>query len=97
MEASSTIELTLTEALLAEVDALAERWGATRAQIIEVALHSFASDELEQGSLQLGGQDLQRFIQTGIDAADRGDFVSHEEVVAWFAERKAKRLSIAAE
>jgi predicted transcriptional regulator len=45
--------------------------------VIQQAIRRYVDAEL----------DLLDFIQVGIDAADRGDLVSQEDMEAWFASR----------
>jgi predicted transcriptional regulator len=63
-----------------ELDALAKNQQRNRSFLINEALNNYL--------------DLQRWqiehIQKGLDAADRGEFVSNEEMKAKFAELKAR-------
>jgi predicted transcriptional regulator len=63
--------------LSGQLDQLAERLDRSRAWVIQQAIRRYVSAEI----------DLLDFVQIGIDAADRGDFVSQEDMEAWFASR----------
>ncbi len=73
----------------AEIDAetykvlhgLAEAAGQSDAVFVADTIERFAKAEAE----------WQAFVQEGIDAADRGDVVSHEEMERWLEERIAAR------
>lgn len=59
------------------VDRLAAAQGRSRADFAAEAIRRIAESEA----------DFMAFVQMGIDAIDRGDVVSHEEVMAGLAER----------
>lgn len=67
---------------------IAARQQRSRAWIVQKAIERYVAEEAE----------FLRFVQVGVDSADRGDLVSQEEMEHWFEARKASRaLRIAAE
>jgi predicted transcriptional regulator len=67
---------------------IAARQQRSRAWIVQKAVERYVAEETE----------FLRFVQVGVDSADRGDLVSQEEMERWFEARKASRaLRIAAE
>jgi predicted transcriptional regulator len=82
--ASSVITTRLDSETLALVDRLAKARGRSRSWFAAQAIKRAAEAEAE----------FDAFVQVGIDAADRGDVISHEEVMAmldgWIAELKAE-------
>lgn len=82
--ASSVITTRLDPETLALVDRLSKAQGRSRSWFAAQAIKRAAEAEAE----------YQAFIQVGVDAADRGDVVPHEEVMAmldgWIADLKAK-------
>lgn len=60
------------------LDKLAARLGRSRAWVVEQAIKRYVEEELEYLA----------FIQVGIDAADRGELVSQEDMEAWFENRR---------
>ncbi len=63
------------------VDRLAAAQGRSRADFAAEAIRRIAESEA----------DFMAFMQVGIDATDRGELVSNEEVMARLAEREAHR------
>ena len=55
-------------------------------------------EELEEFHFKEPGEDpeydawFREQVQIGIDEADRGELIPHEEMVKWFAEQKAELL-----
>ncbi|OYY76661.1 MAG: hypothetical protein B7Y43_14090 [Sphingomonas sp. 28-62-20] len=72
MKNEAAITASVDAETLALVDRLALAKGMTGAQYAAEAIRRVAESD----------DDLHAFIQVGIDAADRGEFVSHEEVMA---------------
>jgi predicted transcriptional regulator len=72
MGASTRITAELDTDTMAIVDSLAASKGITGAEFAAEAIRRVAESEA----------DYRAFIQVGIDAADRGDVVSHEVVMA---------------
>lgn len=72
MSASLRITAELDTDTMAIVDSLAASKGITGAEFAAEAIRWVAESEA----------DYRAFIQVGIDAADRGDVVSHEQVMA---------------
>ena len=67
-----TITASIDAETLAIVEQLAEERGITSADYAAEAVRRIAESEA----------DFRAFIQVGIDAADRGDLIPHEEVMA---------------
>jgi len=77
---SAVITARLDPDTLALVDRLAEAQGRTRASFAAEAIRRVAESEA----------DFMAFVQVGIDAADRGDMIPHEEVMAQLEARMEK-------
>jgi predicted transcriptional regulator len=85
---SKVVTARLDEETLALVDRVAKAQGRSRAWFAAQAIRKVAEKEA----------DFLAFIQQGVDAADRGELISQEEMERWWAERKAnRRVAIAAE
>ena len=67
-----TITASIDTDTLAIVEQLAQERGITSAEFASEAVRRIAESEA----------DFRAFIQVGIDAADRGDLIPHEEVMA---------------
>lgn len=67
-----TITASVDAETLAIVEQLAQERGITSAEFASEAVRRIAESEA----------DFRAFIQVGIDAADRGDLIPHEEVMA---------------
>jgi predicted transcriptional regulator len=72
MSKSAVITARVNEETLALVDRLASAEGRSRAWFVARAVREVAEREAE----------FQAFVQEGIDAVERGDVASHEEVMA---------------
>lgn len=72
MNAFTLITAELDADTMAIVDSLAAAKGMTRPQFAAEAIRRVAESEA----------DYRAFIQVGIDAADRGDVVPHDQVMA---------------
>ncbi|GEM_PF-3970732 len=70
------IELDMPPELLARVDALAARTGATRSRIIR--------DALERGWSVAWQEEWLRRVEEGLEAADKGEFAADSDVEAAF-------------
>ena len=77
MPGTTVVTARIDRELSGQLDRLAERLDRSRAWVIQQAIRRYVDAEL----------DLLDFIQVGIDAADRGDLVSQEDMEAWFASR----------
>lgn len=77
MSGTTVVTARIDRDLSGQLDRLAERLDRSRAWVIQQAIRRYVDAEL----------DLLDFIQVGIDAADRGDLVSQEDMEAWFASR----------
>jgi|CXWL01.1.fsa_nt_gi predicted transcriptional regulator len=67
---------------LALIDRIAAAQGRSRAWLVASAVKRMAEDEVAYLA----------FVQEGIDAADRGDVIPHEEVQVWIAEKRKELL-----
>jgi predicted transcriptional regulator len=83
MSKTSVLTTRVDEETLALVDKVAQATGRSRAWIAAQAIREVAEREAE----------FLAFVQAGIDAADRGELIPHEEV---FERLKARRRSKAA-
>jgi predicted transcriptional regulator len=77
MNKSAVVTARIPDALLEQVDRLATRLDRQRAWIVQQAIARYVAQESA----------FLDFVQEGIDAADRGDVISQEEMEAWFAAR----------
>ena len=85
MSKTAVITARVDEETLKSLDALAESQERTRAWFVAKAVERYVREETE----------FRAFVQVGIDAADRGDLISQEEMEAWFEHRR--QLPAAAE
>lgn len=69
---TSVVTARLDEETLAALDRLADHHERSRAWLVAKAIKHFVKEE----------SDFLAFLQEGEDAIDRGDFVTHEELVA---------------
>lgn len=83
MSKSSVLTTRIDEETLALVDKVAQATGRSRAWIAAQAIREVAEREAK----------FLAFVQEGIDAADRGELIPHDEV---FERLKARRRSKAA-
>ena len=83
MSKTAVITARLDEETLKLVDRVAKAHGRSRAAFAAQAIRQIAEREAE----------FLAFIQEGIDAADRGDVVSQDEMERWFDSRKAERTA----
>ncbi|WP_267394416.1 MULTISPECIES: ribbon-helix-helix protein, CopG family [unclassified Sphingomonas] len=81
MNAPASITASLDPSVAAMVEELALARGITREQFVADAIR----EQAERGLA------WRAFVQEGIDAADRGDVISQDEMEAWFEERIAAR------
>jgi predicted transcriptional regulator len=86
---SKVITARVDDEILVLIDSVAKAQGRSRAWFVADAVCRAAQHEAE----------FRAFIQVGIDAADRGELISQEEMERWFEERVANRpaAAIAAE
>ena len=82
MSKSAVITARLDQATLKSLDALATTRERTRAWLVEKAVKRFVEEEAE----------FDAFLKEGEDAIERGDYLTHEELVAelreWQRDRK---------
>ena len=77
MATTSVVTARVDNDLSDRLDQLASKLDRPRAWVIQQAIRRYVDAELE----------LLNFIQVGIDAADRGELISQDEMEAWFASR----------
>lgn len=77
MNKSAVITARLDEQGLARLDQLAAMLDRSRAWIVAKAVRRYVDEELE----------FRAFVQQGVDAADRGESISQEDMEAWFEAR----------
>ncbi len=83
MSKSSVITARIDAETLALVDKIAAAQGRTRSWFAAQAVRRMAEEE----------EAFLAFIQAGIDSADRGELIPHEEVFAHLRERRARRAA----
>ena len=83
MSKSAVITARLDAETLALVDRIAQAQGRSRSWFAARAIRRAAEKEA----------DFLAFVQEGIDAADRGELISQEEMEAWFDERCGRRAA----
>jgi predicted transcriptional regulator len=81
MSKSAVITARLDEETLKLVDRVAKAHGRSRAAFAAQAIRQIAEREAE----------FLAFIQEGVDAADRGDVLSQDEMERWYGARVDKR------
>ena len=84
MSKTAIVTARVSDELLARLDRLAQRLDRSRAWVISQALTRYAEEELA----------FLDFVQVGEDAIDRGEFVTHEQLLddikAWKADRQKR-------
>lgn len=78
MANSVVVTTRIDEPLSEALDRLASRLGRSRASVVQRAIARYVEEETE----------FWAFVQEGIDAADRGELISQEEMEAWFESRR---------
>ncbi|MGK6354385.1 CopG family ribbon-helix-helix protein [Sphingomonas sp. DT-207] len=78
MTKSVVITSRIDEALSENLDKLAVRMRRSRASVVQLAIERYVEEETA----------FWAFVQEGIDAADRGELISQEEMEAWFEGRR---------
>lgn len=78
MSKSVVISARIDEATAALLDQVAAAQGRSRAWLVAAAVRRMAEEEAAYLA----------YIQEGRDAIARGDWVSHEEVMVWIAEKR---------
>jgi predicted transcriptional regulator len=84
MSKSAVISTRLDEETLAQVDKIVEASGRSRAWFAARAIREIAQREA----------DFLAFVQEGINAADRGELIPHDEVVERIYARRRARSSL---
>lgn len=77
MSKSAVITARLDDEALAKLDQLATTVDRSRAWIVAKAVQRYVDEELA----------FRAFVQEGVDAADRGELISQEEMEEWFEAR----------
>ena len=72
MSKTSVVTARLDSDTLGELDRLAERTERSRAWLVAKAVQQYVKEEAE----------FHAFVKEGADAIERGDYVTHEELVA---------------
>ena len=85
MAKSIVVTARIGEQLSADLDELADRRDRSRAWLIEKAIAAFVGDELE----------LYRSLEEADAQIDRGEFVTHEDLMAELKARYGKRRQAA--
>lgn len=80
---SNVVTTRLSDEVLAMVDAMAKAQDRSRAWVVARLVEGATSAE----------QELQTFLQPGLDDLAAGRVHTQEEMEAWFAERKGNRPS----
>ena len=78
MASSVVVTTRIDEPLSAALDKLAARQGRSRASLMQRAIARYVEEESA----------FWAFVQEGIDAADRGELISQDEMEAWFESRR---------
>ena len=88
MSNSQVLTTRVSKDIADQLDAVAARLDRPRAWVIKRALENYLQKQEEMAA----------FIQEGIDSADRGELIPHEQVVEWMEAKIAERShQIAAE
>jgi predicted transcriptional regulator len=77
MSKSAVITARLDHDSLAKLDQLSTMLDRSRAWIVAKAVQRYVDEELA----------FRAFVQQGVDAADRGELISQEDMEAWFEAR----------
>ncbi|AQR75013.1 CopG family ribbon-helix-helix protein [Sphingomonas sp. LM7] len=83
MTKSAVITARLDTDALAKLDQLSTMLDRSRAWIVAKAVQRYVDEELE----------FRAFVQQGVDAADRGELISQEDMEAWFEARHRQAAS----
>ncbi|MEQ1688968.1 MAG: ribbon-helix-helix protein, CopG family [Sphingopyxis sp.] len=76
------ISARIDEATAALLDQVAVAQGRSRAWLVAAAVKQMAQEEAAYLA----------FVQEGIDAADRGELIPHEDVQTWIAEKRRELM-----
>ena len=82
---SKVVTARITDDVLADVDRIAEMRDRSRAWVLSRMIEKAVERELE----------FRAFIQEGVDAIDRGEFYTQEEMEEWVAGLKRSRKKVA--
>jgi len=77
MSKTSVVTARIESELASRLDTLAATQERSRAAVVERAVRRYVDEELA----------FLAFVQEGIDAADRGELISQEEMEAWVEAR----------
>ncbi len=83
MSKTSVITARVDDATLDLIDKVAKAQGRSRAWFVAQAVRAEAERLTEEIA----------FAQVGIDAIERGEYLTHEEMVAWWEERKQRKAA----
>ncbi|MEQ1688827.1 MAG: ribbon-helix-helix protein, CopG family [Sphingopyxis sp.] len=82
MSKAVVISARIDETTAALLDKVAAAQGRSRAWLVAAAVKRMAVEE----------EAYLAFVQEGIDAAERGDVIPHEEVKVWIADKRKELL-----
>ncbi len=77
MSKTAVVTARLNPEISADLDRLAEKMERSRSWLVAKAVERYVREETE----------FLAFLKEGDDAIDRGEYLTHEEMVAWFASR----------
>ena len=80
MTKQTVISARVDEDTVALVDEIVAAQGRSRAWFVSQAVREHARREAE----------FLAFVQEGLDAADAGDWISHDDMKQWIADRRAQ-------
>ncbi len=83
MSKTSVITARVDEATLALIDKVAKAQGRSRAWFVSQAVQAEAERVAEEIA----------FAQVGIDAIERGEYLTHEEMLAWWEAHKQRKAA----
>ena len=83
MSKTSVITARVDEATLALIDKVAKAQGRSRSWFVSQAAQRVAESEAEELA----------FVQVGIDAIERGEYVTQEYMEAWLEARKQRKAA----
>jgi predicted transcriptional regulator len=83
MSKQSVISARVDAETLALVDEVASAYGRSRAWIVAEAVKRHVEQERE----------FLAFVQAGIDEVERGEYIEHEDMMLWIADKRAQLKS----
>nr|WP_294167728.1 hypothetical protein [uncultured Sphingomonas sp.] len=111
MSKRPSLTVTLTAQTLGDLDEVAREWGCTPEQVALTAIYRLINEEApsdevyktlpapppepELEVLDDAAEALRAFIQEGVDSAERGELIPHDEVIAELRRRDEEALGAA--